>query len=138
MSTRDRERMLERLHVRYEQMLAQSLQGAVQIELGLAYRPAAIQNAVSLSLRLPEKPEQILPTSYLYYRCLRTGPPGIADPGGTRSGEVNAPVGTGASSYQAGRTGYGKAFTSAVTTLFLGEKRLCIAGLADRAIYIAL
>jgi hypothetical protein len=50
MSTRDRERMLKRLCVRYEQLLAQSFQGAVEIELGLASRPAAIQNAVSLSL----------------------------------------------------------------------------------------
>jgi NACHT domain len=58
---RDRERMLRRLRVRYEQSLAQSLQGAVQIELGLASRPAAIQNALSLSLRLPEQLEQVLP-----------------------------------------------------------------------------
>jgi NACHT domain len=57
----DRERMLRRLRVRYEQSLAQSLQGAVQIELGLASRPAAIQNALSLSLRLPEQPEHVLP-----------------------------------------------------------------------------
>ena len=61
MSVRDRERVLRRLHVRYEQLLAQSLQGAVEIELGLTSRPAAIQNAVSLSLRLPEQPEQALP-----------------------------------------------------------------------------
>ena len=60
-TTRDREYMIKRLHVRYEQLLAQSLQGAVEIELGLTSRPAAIQNAVSLSLRLPEQPEQVLP-----------------------------------------------------------------------------
>jgi DNA polymerase III delta prime subunit len=58
----NRKRMLKRLRVRYEQSLAQSLLGAIQIELGLASRPAAIQNAVSLSLRLPEQPEQALPT----------------------------------------------------------------------------
>jgi NACHT domain len=57
----DRERMLRRLRVRYEQLLDQSLQGAVEIELGLASRPAAIHNAISLSLRLPEQPEQALP-----------------------------------------------------------------------------
>jgi NACHT domain len=62
MSTRDRERMLRRLRMRYAQLLTQFLQGAVQIELGLASRPAATQNAVSLSLRLPEQPEQTLPT----------------------------------------------------------------------------
>jgi GTPase SAR1 family protein len=61
MSTRDRERLLKRLRVRYEQLLAQSLQGAIEIELGLTSRPAAIHNAVSLSLRLPEQPEQALP-----------------------------------------------------------------------------
>ncbi len=42
-------------------MLAQSLQGAVQVELGLASRPAAVQNAASLSFRLPDQPEQPLP-----------------------------------------------------------------------------
>ncbi len=60
-SARDREHMLQRLHLRYEQMLAQSLQGATQIELGLAFRLSAIQNAASLSLRLPEQSEQALP-----------------------------------------------------------------------------
>ena len=61
MSTRDREHMLRRLRMRYAQLLAQSLQGAVEIELGLASRPTAIHNAMSLSLRLPEQPEQALP-----------------------------------------------------------------------------
>jgi len=53
--------MLRRLRLRYEQLLAQSLQGAVQMELGLASKPAAVQNAVGLSLRLPDQPEQALP-----------------------------------------------------------------------------
>jgi DNA polymerase III delta prime subunit len=53
--------MLRRLRLRYEQMLSQSLQGAVQVELGLASRPAAVQNAASLSLHLPHQPEQPLP-----------------------------------------------------------------------------
>src|SRR6266567_2220246 len=60
-SEHDRIYMLGRLRLRYEQMLVQSLQGAVQVELGLASRPAAIQNAASLSLRLPDQPEQPLP-----------------------------------------------------------------------------
>jgi energy-coupling factor transporter ATP-binding protein EcfA2 len=42
-------------------MLVQSLQGAVQVELGLASRSAAVQNAASLSFRLPDQPEQPLP-----------------------------------------------------------------------------
>jgi len=57
----DRLYMLRRLHLRYEQMLAQSLQGVVQMELGLASRSAAVQNVASLSLRLPDQPEQLLP-----------------------------------------------------------------------------
>jgi hypothetical protein len=61
LSEQDRKHMLGRLRLRYEQMLAQSLQGAVQLELGLVSRPAAVQNAVSLSLRLPDQPEQALP-----------------------------------------------------------------------------
>src|SRR6266566_8847946 len=61
LSEHDRIHMLGRLRLRYEQMLAQSLQGAVQVELGLASRPAAIQNAASLSFRLPDQPEQPLP-----------------------------------------------------------------------------
>jgi MFS family permease len=61
LSEQDRVHMLRRLRARYEQILAQSLQGAVQLELGLASRPAAVQNAVSLSLRLPDQPEQLLP-----------------------------------------------------------------------------
>jgi len=61
LSERDRTRMLRRLRLRYEQLLAQSLQGAVQVELGLVSRPTAIQNAVGLSMRLPDQPEQVLP-----------------------------------------------------------------------------
>jgi GTPase SAR1 family protein len=61
MSPQDRENMLRRLSGRYEQMLAQSLQGVVQLELGLAERRAAIQNAASLALHLPEQPEKLLP-----------------------------------------------------------------------------
>lgn len=60
-SVQDRERMLRRLHLRYEQMLAQSLQGVVQLELGLVSRPTAVHNAASLSQRLPDQPEQPLP-----------------------------------------------------------------------------
>ena len=45
--------MLQRLRLFYEQMLEGSLQGAVLVELGLSKRQAAVQNAASLSLRLP-------------------------------------------------------------------------------------
>jgi GTPase SAR1 family protein len=62
LSEQDRVHMLGRLRLRYEQKLAQSLQGAVQVELGLATRPTAVQNAASLSLRLPDEPEQPLPS----------------------------------------------------------------------------
>src|SRR6266699_2998338 len=61
LSEQNRTHMQRRLRLRYEQMLAQSLQGAVQVELGLASKPAAVQNAVGLSLRLPDQPEQALP-----------------------------------------------------------------------------
>ena len=61
LSEQNRTHMLRRLRLRYEQLLAQSLQGAVQMELGLASKPAAVQNAVGLSLRLPDQPEQALP-----------------------------------------------------------------------------
>src|SRR6266702_8297679 len=61
LSEHDRIYMLGRLRLRYEQMLAQSLQGAVQVELGLTSRSAAVQNAASLSFRLPDQPEQPLP-----------------------------------------------------------------------------
>ncbi len=57
----DHSHMLRRLRVRYEQIRAQSLQGAVQLELGLAERPAAVQSVVGLVLRLPDQPEQPLP-----------------------------------------------------------------------------
>lgn len=61
LSEHDRTHMLRHLHVWYEQVLAQSLQGAVQLELGLTSGPAAVQNALSLALRLPDQPEQPLP-----------------------------------------------------------------------------
>jgi predicted NACHT family NTPase len=61
LSELDRVYMLRRLRLRYEQMLSQSLQGTIQVELGLVSRPAAVQNAVSLSLRLPDQSEQPLP-----------------------------------------------------------------------------
>jgi hypothetical protein len=60
LSEQNRTHMLGRLCLRYEQMMAQSLQGAVQIELGLVSRPTAVQNAASLSLRLPNQADQPL------------------------------------------------------------------------------
>jgi NACHT domain-containing protein len=61
LSKQDRDHILKRLRRYYEQILSQSLQGAVQVELGLAERPAAVQNALSLSLHLPNQSEQLLP-----------------------------------------------------------------------------
>lgn len=63
LSERNRTYMLQRLRLRYEQMIAQSLQGATQIELGMSSRPEAVQNTVSLSLRLPNQSGHLLPTS---------------------------------------------------------------------------
>ena len=64
-SEQDRAHMLRRLRMRYEQLLAQSLQGAVQLELRLASRPAVVQNTISLSLRLPDQSEHPLPPNTL-------------------------------------------------------------------------
>jgi hypothetical protein len=62
LSDQDRVHLLGRLRLRYEQLLAQSLEGAVeQLELGLAQRPAAVQNSVNLAMRLSDQPEQLLP-----------------------------------------------------------------------------
>jgi len=63
LSEQERVHMLRRLRLRYEQMLAQSLQGAIQVEMGLVSRPTAVQNAMSLSLRLPDQLEQPLPSN---------------------------------------------------------------------------
>ncbi len=62
LSKQYRVHLLGRLRLRYEQLLTQSLEGMVQqLELGLAERPAAVQNLVSLAMRLPEQSEQPLP-----------------------------------------------------------------------------
>ena len=53
--------MLRRLRLRNEQLIAQSWQGAVLVELGLAARLSTVQNAISHSLRLPDQQEQLLP-----------------------------------------------------------------------------
>ena len=57
----DRTRLVNRLHLRYEQMLSQSLQEVVRIELGFMSRPTAIHNAALIALRLPEQADQMLP-----------------------------------------------------------------------------
>jgi len=60
LSKQDREGMLRRLHRRYEQLLSQSLQGAVQLELGLAERSEVVQDVLGLALHLPDQPEALL------------------------------------------------------------------------------
>src|SRR6266851_5501843 len=57
----NRVRMLRRLRRSYSDVLAQSLQGATWMELGLAHQPAAVQNATTLLLHLAHRPEQLLP-----------------------------------------------------------------------------
>jgi GTPase SAR1 family protein len=52
--------MLQRLRLIYKALLEQSLEGAIQMELDLASRPAAVQNAVSLYFRLSDQQEQLL------------------------------------------------------------------------------
>ena len=52
--------LLGRLRHDYQQYQEQSLQNVVKVELGLASRPDAIQNAVHLLLRLPNRPERVL------------------------------------------------------------------------------
>src|ERR1700694_2941314 len=61
LSIHERTHLLRRLQLSYEQMLTQSLQGAIQIELGLMSRPAGVQQPINLALRLPEQPDQPLP-----------------------------------------------------------------------------
>jgi hypothetical protein len=60
-TTHDRELLLRRLRFHYKQLFDQSLQDAVQMELGLAERPTAIYNAASLALRLPAQADRALP-----------------------------------------------------------------------------
>ncbi len=49
------------LRHRYQQYHEQSLQNVVKVELGLASRPDAIQNAAPLLFRRPNRPERVLP-----------------------------------------------------------------------------
>ena len=53
--------MLRGLRVLYGQLLETTLQDTVCVDLRLVSRPAAIQNAVSLELRLPAQPDHLLP-----------------------------------------------------------------------------
>src|SRR5262249_26822388 len=57
----NRVRMLRRLRRSYTEMMNQSLQGAAWLELGLASKPDAVQNAANLILRVGSCPEQPLP-----------------------------------------------------------------------------
>jgi hypothetical protein len=57
----NRERMLRRLRRSYTDLMSQSLGGAAWLELGLAEKPAAVQNAATLLLRVAHRAEQPLP-----------------------------------------------------------------------------
>jgi hypothetical protein len=59
----NRERMLRRLRRAYRDLMSQSLQGAAWLELGLAERPDAIQNAANLLLRVESRAERHLSPS---------------------------------------------------------------------------
>jgi NACHT domain len=52
---------LRRLRRIYNEVLTHALQGVVWLDLGLAQRPDAIQNAATLLLRLAHRPEKLLP-----------------------------------------------------------------------------
>lgn len=53
--------MLQRLKHNYHELLEQSLQGAVQLELGFASKPDAVRNTATLLFRQPNKPERLFP-----------------------------------------------------------------------------
>jgi len=52
--------MLRRLRRSYTELMSQSLQGATWLELGLADKPGAVQNAANLLLRIPNRTDQLL------------------------------------------------------------------------------
>jgi hypothetical protein len=60
--------MLQRLRRTYGELFAQSLHGVTQMELGLADKPDAVQNAVTLLFQTSTRPQQLLPpdTSILH------------------------------------------------------------------------
>jgi DNA polymerase III delta prime subunit len=60
LQNQNRERMLRRLRRSYTEMMSQSLQGAVWLELGLSDRPDAVQNAANLLLRVESRAERPL------------------------------------------------------------------------------
>ncbi len=57
----NRARMLRRLRRSYTEMMGQSLQGVAWLELGIAFKPDAVQNAANLLLCVESRPEQLLP-----------------------------------------------------------------------------
>jgi transcriptional regulator with XRE-family HTH domain len=61
LSEQNRTRMLQRLQHTYGDLLTQSLQGAIWIELGLAQKPDAVLTAAHRLRRLPDQPERDLP-----------------------------------------------------------------------------
>ena len=61
LSKQNRSHMLRRLHLLYEQILSQSLQGTVQIELGFVEQPSAVEQPLNLVSRLPSESERPLP-----------------------------------------------------------------------------
>ncbi len=57
----NRARMLGRLRRSYSDLMSQSLQGAAWLDLGMASKPDAVQNAAHLLLHLPNRAERHLP-----------------------------------------------------------------------------
>ncbi len=61
LSEQNRTRMLQRLRRTYHDLLVQSLEGAVWVELGFKQKPDAVLTSAHLLLRLPDQPERNLP-----------------------------------------------------------------------------
>jgi DNA polymerase III delta prime subunit len=75
LQNQNRVRMLGRLHLSYNDLMSQSLHGTAWLELDMAEKPNAVQNASHLLLRMEDRPEQPLPpgTSIMeaYYKANR-------------------------------------------------------------------
>jgi serine/threonine protein kinase len=61
LQNQNRVRMLRRLRHSYHDLMSQSLQGTAWMELGMASKPDAVQNAVHLLLRMERSTEELLP-----------------------------------------------------------------------------
>ena len=61
-TSQNRVRMIRRLRRSYSDLMSQSLQGVTWLELGIATKPDAVQNATHLLLHIPNRATQHLPS----------------------------------------------------------------------------